>query len=133
MPAVSRNQQELMGMVHAVHKGEKPASPKVAELAARMKPKDAEKFARTKHKGLPEKKKKKKEKKKNEHLSFEDWLKERDPNLQEVATTTADVALFLRRAIPQVVHRNKEKLPLLALGYHKQDELDRFLSGKSKE
>jgi hypothetical protein len=131
MPSVSKKQQRLMGMVHAVHKGEEPASPEVAELASRMKPKDAEKFAKTKHKGLPEKKKKKEEK--NEHLSFEDWLKERDPNLQEVSTTTADVALFLRRAIPQAVHRNKEKLPLLALGYHNADELDRFLTGKPKE
>ena len=52
-------------MVHAAQKGEKPASKEVAKVAKTMKKSDAEDFASTKHKGLPEKKKpegKKKEK-----------------------------------------------------------------------
>lgn len=57
--AVSKKQQKFMGMVHAVKKGKKPASPKVAKVAKSMTDKEAEKFASTKHKGLPEKKKKK--------------------------------------------------------------------------
>ena len=56
--AVSKKQQKFMGMVHAVQKGELPADKvggEVADAAKSMKPKDAEDFASTKHKGLPEK------------------------------------------------------------------------------
>ena len=55
--AVSKKQQRFMGMVHAAQKGEKPASKEVAKVAKDMGKKDAEDFAATKHKGLPEKKK----------------------------------------------------------------------------
>ena len=63
--AVSKKQQKFMGMVHATQKGEKAPSKEVAKVAKTMKKGDAEDFASTKHKGLPEKKKpegKKKEK-----------------------------------------------------------------------
>ena len=59
--AVSKKQQRFMGMVHAAKKGEKPASKEVAKVAKGMGKKDAEDFAKTKHKGLPEKAKKKDE------------------------------------------------------------------------
>ena len=57
--AVSKKQQKFMGMVHAAQKGEKPASKEVGNVAKTMKKSDAEDFASTKHKGLPEKKAKK--------------------------------------------------------------------------
>jgi hypothetical protein len=53
--AVSKKQQRFMGMVSAAKKGEKPASREVAKVAKTMKKGDAEDFASTKHKGLPEK------------------------------------------------------------------------------
>jgi hypothetical protein len=56
--AVSKKQQRFMGMVHATQKGEKAPSKEVAKVAKTMKKGDAEDFAKTKHKGLPEKKKK---------------------------------------------------------------------------
>ena len=59
--ATSKKQQKFMGMVHAAKKGEKPASKEVAKAAKGMSKKDAEDFASTKHKGLPEKKEKKDE------------------------------------------------------------------------
>ena len=59
--ATSKKQQKFMGMVHAAQKGEKPASKEVGKVAKSMGKKDAEDFASTKHKGLPEKKSKKKE------------------------------------------------------------------------
>jgi len=59
--ATSKKQQKFMGMVHAAQKGKKPASKEVAKTAKSMGKKDAEDFASTKHKGLPEKKTKKKE------------------------------------------------------------------------
>jgi hypothetical protein len=46
-----------MGMVHAAQKGEKPASKRVADVAKTMKKGDVKDFAKTKHKGLPNKKK----------------------------------------------------------------------------
>jgi hypothetical protein len=55
--AVSKKQQRFMGMVHATQKGEKAPSKEVAKVAKGMGKKDAEDFAATKHKGLPEKKK----------------------------------------------------------------------------
>jgi len=58
--AVSKKQQKFMGMVHAAQKGEMPASKEVAKVAKSMGKKDAEDFAATKHKGLPEKVKAKK-------------------------------------------------------------------------
>jgi len=64
--AVSKKQQKFMGMVHAAQKGEKAASPEVAKVAKTMKKKDAEDFAATKHKGLPEKVKSKKKEKTEE-------------------------------------------------------------------
>jgi hypothetical protein len=62
--AVSKKQQKFMGMVHAVQKGELSSNKvggNVADAAKSMKPKDAEDFASTKHKGLPEKVKPKKD------------------------------------------------------------------------
>jgi hypothetical protein len=55
--AVSKAQQRFMGMVHAAHKGKKPASKEVAKVAKGMSKKSAKDFASTKHKGLPAKKK----------------------------------------------------------------------------
>jgi Protein of unknwon function (DUF3008) len=53
--SVSKQQQKFMGMVYAAKKGEKPASPAVAKTAAGMSKSDAKDFAKTKHKGLPNK------------------------------------------------------------------------------
>ena len=57
MPAVSKKQQRFFGMVRAAQKGEmENPSPEVAEVAATTKRSSVKKFAKTKHKGLPEKK-----------------------------------------------------------------------------
>ena len=62
MPAVSRAQQKLFGIVRAIQKGEMaPTTPETAKAAADMKKKDVKDFASTKHKGLPDKKIKKEE------------------------------------------------------------------------
>jgi hypothetical protein len=60
--AVSKQQQKFMGMAHAIQKGEKikGASKELKKVAKTMKPKDTEDFAKTKHKGLPDKVKSKK-------------------------------------------------------------------------
>ena len=61
MPAVSKKQQRFFGMVRAAQKGEGAASPEVAKVAGEISKKDAKDFAKTKHKGLPEKKEVKEE------------------------------------------------------------------------
>jgi hypothetical protein len=61
MPATSQQQQKLMGIVHALQKGDiKPSSvsKKAQKMAKDMKPGEVTKFASTKHKGLPKKVKK---------------------------------------------------------------------------
>ena len=58
MPAVSKKQQKFFGMVRAAQKGEmKNPSKEILDVANDISMKDAKKFAKTKHKGLPEKKK----------------------------------------------------------------------------
>ena len=58
MPAVSKAQQRFFGMVRSAQKGKmKNPSSEVLDVADDISVKDAKKFAKTKHKGLPEKKK----------------------------------------------------------------------------
>jgi hypothetical protein len=66
MPSKSKSQQRFFGMVHKCQKTGDCASPKVKKVAASISYKDAEDFASTKHKGLPEKK--------EEWTSFRKWL-----------------------------------------------------------
>lgn len=86
MPSTSKSQQRLFGMVHACQKSGKCASDKIKDIAKDIKPKDADDFAKTKHKGLPERK----------DEGFFSWLERRDPDLYKEITSTADVALFAR-------------------------------------
>jgi hypothetical protein len=53
--AKSKAQQRFMGMVYAVKKGAKPMSSEVEAAAKGMSKKEAKKFAKTKHKGIPQK------------------------------------------------------------------------------
>ena len=58
MPALSQKQQKFMGLVLAYKRGEVPASnvsKNVKQVAAAMSEKELEKYAGTKHKGLPKK------------------------------------------------------------------------------
>ena len=55
MPAVSKAQQRFMAMVRATQKGELKDPPEAVERAAKsMTKRQARDFAKTKHKGLPE-------------------------------------------------------------------------------
>jgi len=70
MPANSKSQQRFMGMVHQCKKSGKCASAEVKKVADSMKDSDAKDFAKTKHKGLPEKIKE------SVVLSFKEYLLE---------------------------------------------------------
>lgn len=58
MPAKSKSQQRLFGMVHAYQKGKLKSPPaSVKRIASNISEEDASHFAETKHEGLPEKRK----------------------------------------------------------------------------
>lgn len=55
IPSHSKKQQRLFGMVRKCQKTGDCASDQVKDMAGKIKEKDVEDFAKTKHKGLPEK------------------------------------------------------------------------------
>lgn len=69
MPAKSKKQQRFFGMVHARQKGKDVGGEEVKKVAKDIDFDDADDFASTKHKGLPEKVKEKKD----EHSLWEQW------------------------------------------------------------
>jgi hypothetical protein len=73
MPSKSKSQQRLFGMVRACQKTGNCASPEVEKIADSMTKKDAKEFAKTNHKGLPNKAKKRKKVKK-----FSEWIDEKN-------------------------------------------------------
>jgi len=72
MPSKSKSQQRLFGQVHVCQKYGKCSSEKIKKIANSISSKDAEDFARTKHKGLPNKIKK------NRFQTFKEYLEEND-------------------------------------------------------
>ena len=58
MPAQSKSQQRFFGVVKSMQKGDKPKEGEAGKIAKRMSKKDVDKYAKTKHKGLPSKVKK---------------------------------------------------------------------------
>jgi len=74
--AVSRKQQRFFGMVRAAQKGEmENPPPEISKVAATTSMSSVKKFAKTKHKGLPEKKKIEEEIKTNRRISFPEMQK----------------------------------------------------------
>lgn len=82
MPAKSKKQQRLFGLVDKCQKAMKQGkasdkecpSAKIKEMAKKIKSKDVKKFARTKHHNLPEKVEKK------DLKGFTEWLKTNYPD-----------------------------------------------------
>lgn len=79
MPARSQQQQKIMGLALAYKRGEVPASKvsqKVKDLAKSMSEKELEKYASTKHKGLPKKIKE------SSLATFEQFISEKDDEME---------------------------------------------------
>ena len=55
MPAKSKAQQKFMAIVRNIQKGSSKGNKDAKDAAKRMKPDDVEDYAKTKHKGLPNK------------------------------------------------------------------------------
>lgn len=75
MPAKSKKQQRLFGMVHACQKYGKCASKKIKKISKEINKNDAEDFARTSHEDLPEKVEENKK-----DYSFKNWVKNLNEN-----------------------------------------------------
>jgi len=79
LPAKSKSQQRLFGMVHAYQKGElTDVSPTIKKISKHISNKDANDLASTKHKGLP--KRVKKSKKESLICKFENFVNEKYKN-----------------------------------------------------
>jgi len=121
--AVSKQQQKFMGMAHAMQKGEKVkgASPELKKVAKTMKPKDTEDFAKTKHKGLPDKAK---SKKKDEDV-------EESTTAGSVATSTASKgsgASMVGKGIYDSMNRELENMIAESMSVNMSDSTE---GGKS--
>ena len=55
MPSKSKQQQKFFGVVKAMQKGDIPKKGEAGKVAKDMTKKDVDKYASTKHKGLPKK------------------------------------------------------------------------------
>lgn len=96
MPAVSQSQQRLMAIVHAIKSGKTSLKEvpekyrdKVAKAVKSLSNVEAKKFAKTKHKGIPEKV--------SERLTFKDYLEldimmEENMKLKELADNVIEEA-----------------------------------------
>ena len=91
-------------MVRAAQKGElENPSPEVADVANDISVKDAKKFAKTKHKGLPEKKKM------QEGITFTGWRKKVASAMKKTATEkkpekAMDAGAKAKRMLARKVH-----------------------------
>ena len=92
MPAASQQQQKIMGLALAYKRGEVPASKvsaKVKELAKSMTEKELEKYASTKHKGLPKRIKESDTNESRTRLStFYQFIKEKEEDVEDVEMET---------------------------------------------
>lgn len=101
MPAKSKSQQRLFGMVHAYKKGELNTKgvdvdllKKIKKIAGGIKDKSAKKFAKTKHKGLPEVKEK-------HRLTFKQFLVEVTEKERKAMIPPASVQKVLKRMMKE--------------------------------
>lgn len=137
--AVSKSQQRLFGMVHAIQKGsldpEKTKDPeKLQKIAKTIKKKDAEKFARTKHKGLPNQKKKVKER---ELPTFKEFLVELTQKERKMLTPPASVQKVIKELMQErgVINRGvfyrtlADKFNLSLLGLKRIIEREPWVRG----
>ena len=105
MPAVSKKQQRFFGMVRAAQKGEmKNPSKEVSDVAGDISMKDAKKFAKTKHKGLPEKKIAKEELSMQEAFGFKDFRSKAKKIKEKQPEKAMDAGAKARRVLKRKEH-----------------------------
>ena len=114
MSSKSKSQQRLFGWVHACQKGTAKNCPSsISKVASSISPEDAEDFARTKQKGLPERKKKvKKKKKEKESLkSFREFMDALNENLDAQNRGIASALQMTPEEEQQIKAQSSQILP----------------------
>ena len=91
-------------MVRAAQKGEGASSPEVAQVANDISMKDAKKFAKTKHKGLPEKKIAKEEVSMQEAFGFKDFRSKLKKVKEKQPQKAMDAGAKARRVLKRKEH-----------------------------
>ena len=105
MPAKSKSQQRFFGMVRAAQKGEmKNPSKEVLDVASDISMKDAKKFAKTKHKGLPNKKIAKEEISMQEAFGFKDFRAKAKKMKEKQPEKAMDAGAKARRVLKRKEH-----------------------------
>jgi hypothetical protein len=94
MPAKSKQQQKFFGVVKAMQSGDLPKKGAAGKVAKDMSKKEVDKYASTKHKGLPKKVKK-------ETMKISDIKKMVDEELQNVLENLNDPILKKLRTLPK--------------------------------
>lgn len=114
MPATSKSQQRLMGMVHAYQKGklniknmDKSLVNKIKEISKQMKPKSIKDFAETEHDNLPQKVEMIINKFK--YFSLLEYVNEDEINMKELFNTiNSETNLNILDDIFQILQTRKE-------------------------
>lgn len=102
MSSNSRSQQRLFGWVHACQKGTAKNCPEnISKVAGSISYDDAEDFAKTKHKGLPERKMKKKLK------SYQEFCD--DQLVEQLSSVQKDMAGMMMSSNTQELIANAKK------------------------
>ena len=128
MPAVSKKQQRLFGIIRAIKKGvfKGKKTPKIQRIASSISDKDSKKMASTKHKGLPEKVK--------EELNTDDkpFVKKLVGKLRKGSKTHAKQADDLEKAMNEDYVKELED-GLVKMDYPTYDEVDKLMCKIAKE
>jgi hypothetical protein len=108
MPAKSKQQQKFFGVVKAMQKGDIPKKGEAGEVADDMSKKEVDKYASTKHKGLPKKVKQETMKKSRlKEIIREEFLKA----LKEAKMTPAKVQK-VQRDLVKTIDALKKNFPM---------------------
>ena len=118
MPAKSKQQQKFFGVVKAMQKGDIPKKGEAGEVADDMSKKEVDKYASTKHKGLPKKVKQETMKKSRlKEIIREEFLKA----LKEAKMTPAKVQK-LQKELVTTIDLLKKNFPMYKAAKESGDE-----------
>jgi hypothetical protein len=118
MPAKSKQQQKFFGVVKAMQKGDIPKKGEAGEVADDMSKKDVDKYAGTKHKGLPKKVKQETMKKSR----LKEIIREEFFKVLEEAKMTPGKVQKVQRDLVKTIDALKKNFPLYKAAKESGDE-----------
>ncbi len=118
MPAKSKQQQKFFGVVKAMQKGDIPKKGEAGEVAKDMKKKDVDKYAGTKHKGLPAKVKEES----ISILTLKKMVREEFNNIIDEAKMTPGKVQKVQRDLVKTIDALKKNFPMYKAAKESGDE-----------